>query len=94
MFNQDLVNGKWTEIKGEVQKMWGRLTDDELTQTKGDLKAIQGLIQQRYGDEKVNFETKFSELLNRVLVSKDDALNPDISSESRHLDFFDENFLA
>ncbi len=47
--NQDFLKGKWTEAKGEIQKTWGNLTGDELEKTKGDLKAIAGLVQQKYG---------------------------------------------
>ncbi len=32
--NKDQVSGKWTEIKGDIQKAWGNLTDDELEKNK------------------------------------------------------------
>lgn len=70
-WNEDTLKGKWKEIKGEVQKAWGKLTDDELTQTKGDVKAISGLVQQRYGESKENFEKKFSDIVDRFNTSRD-----------------------
>lgn len=42
--NENTIKGHWLEIKGDIQKAWGRLTDSELDQTKGDAKAISGLI--------------------------------------------------
>ena len=48
--NENTIKGKWLEIKGDIQKAWGKLTDDELEKTKGDMKAIGGLIQQKYDD--------------------------------------------
>jgi len=47
--NENFIKGKWKEFKGEIQKKWGQLTNDELEQTKGDMKAVSGLIQQKYG---------------------------------------------
>ena len=70
-FNETTVKGKWTEIKGEMQKIWGKITNDELEQTKGDIKSIAGLVQQRYGDNKEIFEQKFSEIVNRFDETKD-----------------------
>lgn len=77
--NEDTIKGKWLEIKGDIQKSWGKLTDDELDQTKGDLKSISGLIQQRYGDAKENYEEKVSGIFNRyadsVTEKKDQAVD-------------------
>jgi uncharacterized protein YjbJ (UPF0337 family) len=73
--NQDMVQGKWLEIKGEVQKAWGKLTSDELEQTKGDIKSIAGLVQQKYGEENEKFQQKFSEILTRFQDKKDDVVN-------------------
>lgn len=73
--NQDTVTGKWREIKGEVQKAWGKLTSDELEETKGDMKSIAGLVQQRYGENKEQFEKKFSEITQRFANSKDAAVD-------------------
>ena len=74
-FNETTVKGKWTEIKGEMQKIWGKITNDELEQTKGDIKSIAGLVQQRYGDNKEIFEKKFSEIVNRFDEGKDKVVD-------------------
>ena len=50
--NNDIIQGKWREIKGAVQKNWGKLTDDDLDQAKGSYDELQGLLQKRYGYEK------------------------------------------
>jgi uncharacterized protein YjbJ (UPF0337 family) len=62
---EDAVRGKWQEIKGDIQRTWGRITDDELNQTKGDFKALAGLVQQRYGLGKKQFDETLSTVLNR-----------------------------
>lgn len=69
--NQNIAQGKWREIKGEIQKAWGKLTDDEIEQTKGDLTSIGGLIQQKYGSAQEDYKDKLSGILKRFEVQKD-----------------------
>ncbi|OFZ17696.1 MAG: hypothetical protein A2Z20_01565 [Bdellovibrionales bacterium RBG_16_40_8] len=71
--NENVVKGKWLEIRGEVQKAWGRLTDDELDKTEGDAKAIGGLIQQRYGEAQDKYGKKLSDILKRFESKKTEA---------------------
>ena len=47
--NWDQIQGKWTEIKGKAREQWGELTDDDLTEAKGQREQLVGKIQQRYG---------------------------------------------
>jgi len=72
--NENVVKGKWREIKGEVQKAWGKLTDDELEKTKGDVKAIGGLIQQRYGKSKEEYSEKLTKIFDRFGDKKEHAV--------------------
>ncbi len=56
--NEDIVKGKWKDIKGGVRKLWGKITDDELEQARGDLTSISGLIQKRNGETKESVQDK------------------------------------
>ncbi len=47
--NEDILQGKWKEIKGEVKQQWGKLTDDDLAQVEGQEEKLVGLLQKRYG---------------------------------------------
>jgi len=47
--NNDIIKGQWNEIKGEIQKKWGKLTDDELAKVNGDRTKLAGSIQKAYG---------------------------------------------
>lgn len=47
--NRDELAGKWTQVKGDVQRQWGKLTNDDLDVVKGDAKKLAGKIQERYG---------------------------------------------
>lgn len=68
--NKESLKGKWNEIKGDVQKAWGRLTDDEIEQTKGDFTKLKGLIQQKYGEQKEDVQRRFSDIVNKYDVDE------------------------
>lgn len=68
------IDGKWLELKGDLQKAWGRLTDDEIEKTKGDLKSIRGLIVQKYGAMKKEHESKLSEIVKKAADTRDKGL--------------------
>lgn len=78
--NQDQIMGKWTEIKGELRKTWGNITDDEFERTKGDVQSITGLIQQKYGESKENLKDKVNHIFNSYKQSRSDAVG-DIKSK-------------
>ncbi len=69
--NQNQISGKWKELKGEIRNQWGKLTDDEIESTKGNLTAISGLIEQRYGDAKESSSAKLKSLFERFSVKAD-----------------------
>ncbi len=47
--NNDIIEGNWKQLMGDVQKKWGKLTDDHLTQIKGSREKLAGAIQENYG---------------------------------------------
>lgn len=47
--NRDILKGKWHQFKGEAQRQWGKLTNDELDQIDGNAEKLAGLLQERYG---------------------------------------------
>ena len=73
--NENMIKGKWLEIKGDVQKAWGKLTDDELEQTKGDMKSIGGLIQQKYGQEQGAYGQKLEDIFKRFKADKNNTVD-------------------
>lgn len=56
MMNKDIVEGKWEQLKGSLQKNWGKLTNDDLDIIKGDAKMLAGRLQERYGMTKEEAE--------------------------------------
>ncbi|MCX7114756.1 MAG: CsbD family protein [Gammaproteobacteria bacterium] len=61
--NKDIFEGKWEEIKGKVKQAWGKLTDDDLEQIKGNQQEIYGKLQKHYGYDKERAEKAIKELL-------------------------------
>lgn len=71
MKNDNLLKGKWLEIKGDLQKTWGKLTNDDLEKTRGDVKSIAGLLQQRYGEAQDTYIEKVTEIIRRFDLKKE-----------------------
>jgi uncharacterized protein YjbJ (UPF0337 family) len=47
--NADILQGQWKQLKGELKRQWGKLTDDEIDQLEGNAEKLMGLLQERYG---------------------------------------------
>jgi uncharacterized protein YjbJ (UPF0337 family) len=71
VFNENILKGKWNELKGEVQKLWGRLTDDELERAKGDANTLSGMVQQKYGIKEEEFRAKMNDIITKYSPGED-----------------------
>ena len=63
--NEDILKGKWKEIKGGVKEKWGKLTDDDLTVVEGKKEKLLGLLQQKYGYAKDKAEKENNDFIGR-----------------------------
>jgi len=61
----DILLGRWHELKGHVREQWGKLTDDDLTQLSGKTEELSGVLQQRYGYDKAKAETEINNWLSK-----------------------------
>lgn len=64
--NENILKGKWKEMKGEIVKSWGKITEDELEQTKGDLTKISGLVQQKYGEAQESVRDRLNAFIKNI----------------------------
>ena len=62
--NEDILKGKWREIKGEVKRKWGKLTDDDLTEIEGQEEKLLGLLQNRYGYARDQAEKEYKKFID------------------------------
>jgi uncharacterized protein YjbJ (UPF0337 family) len=59
--NKDIFEGKWKQVKGDVQKRWGKLTNDNLDEINGDGEKLLGKIQESYGIARDEAEKQFKD---------------------------------
>jgi len=67
--NQDIFEGKWKEMRGQVKEWWGKLTDDDLEQIGGKADQLIGLLQQKYGYTREHAEHEYNRRLAEVKES-------------------------
>lgn len=78
--NEQIIKGRWKEFTGEIQKAWGKLTNDEIAQANGNLKVLSGLIQKRYGMAQDEASARVTELATRF---SSDYKNPSTETPFR-----------
>lgn len=76
MISQQEMSGGWNQLKGQIKAKWGQLTDNELTQSEGNVEKLVGMIQQKTGTARREIETFFDQCVkdgastaNRVAAS-------------------------
>jgi len=74
--NEDILQGQWKQVKGQVRAWWGKLTDNDVEQIGGKGEKLIGLLQERYGytreraEEEIKrrlreFEAQYSSVMPR-----------------------------
>lgn len=53
-------DGRWEQLKGRVKSLYGKLTDDEITEAEGDYQRLVGMIEERTGESREEIERKLS----------------------------------
>jgi uncharacterized protein YjbJ (UPF0337 family) len=59
--NTEQMKGKWMQVKGEIKKQWGKLTDDELDRIAGEKDKLVGKLQEKYGITKEEAERQIKD---------------------------------
>ncbi len=47
--NNNILEGKWKQVRGQAKLWWGKLTDDDLESVDGQFDKLMGLLQEKYG---------------------------------------------
>jgi len=63
--NLQNLQGQWNQLKGEVKKKWGQLSDDDLRWTNGNVDQLIGRIQERTGEKREQIEQYFETLTSQ-----------------------------
>jgi uncharacterized protein YjbJ (UPF0337 family) len=64
--NNDILEGKWKQLKGSIQAKWGEITDDEFEQVKGNRERLIGLVQEKYGKKKDDVRKEVNDYLKSI----------------------------
>jgi uncharacterized protein YjbJ (UPF0337 family) len=64
--NWDQIEGKWSQIRGEIRQKWGKLTDNDLEIVADSKDKFVGRIQDRYGIAKEEAQQQLDEWLKTI----------------------------
>jgi uncharacterized protein YjbJ (UPF0337 family) len=62
--NENILEGKWKQLRGSIRERWGELTDDELDQIAGKRDKLAGLLQERYGYTQMEVDRQIDDFLS------------------------------
>jgi uncharacterized protein YjbJ (UPF0337 family) len=65
MVNTQVLQGQWNQVRGQVKKKWGQLTDDDLKFANGNLDQLVGKIQHKTGEAREAIESFLDELTSQ-----------------------------
>lgn len=60
--NAEILKGKWMQMKGEIKRRWGKLTDDEIDEIDGNLDTLSGKLLEHYGKKRDDVERELKEI--------------------------------
>ncbi len=63
--NEDILHGKWHELKGGVKEQWGKLTDDDIATVEGKSEKLMGILQTRYGYTKEKAQEEYERFIDK-----------------------------
>ena len=72
--NQDILAGKWKQMRGELKTWWGKLTDDDFDRIGGEKDKLIGLIQEKYGYTREQAEQEVERRLQEYGAKTDGAV--------------------
>jgi uncharacterized protein YjbJ (UPF0337 family) len=67
--NTDILKGNWKQLRGEIQKQWGKLTNDDMDVVEGEYDKLVGRIQERYGYNREEAQREVDDYFDRFPVS-------------------------
>ena len=68
--NEDILKGKWHQVKGDVRTRWGKITDDDVEQIEGSSEKFIGVLQERYGYAKDQAKQELDDFLRKDTPKK------------------------
>ncbi len=60
----DVLQGQWKQVRGQMKDWWGKLTDNDLDRVEGNYDKLVGLLQEKYGYTKAQAEAEINRRTN------------------------------
>ena len=64
--NKDILEGKWTQLRGAARETWGKITDDEFDEIAGKWERLIGKIQEKYGYTREEAEAQVDNFMTKL----------------------------
>ena len=64
--NNYILQGKWKQVRGEIQTWWGRLTNDDLDRIEGSIDRLAGILQERYGYTMTEVQREIADFMEQI----------------------------
>lgn len=64
--NWDQIKAEWKDLQGKARVAWGKLTDDDLEQIRGNSDQLVAALQRRYGIAKEDAQRQVSEWTQKL----------------------------
>lgn len=64
--NEDIFKGKWKQVRGDVKRWWGKLTDDDVRYIDGNKDKMIGKLQERYGFSREEAQRNLDKRLDEI----------------------------
>ncbi len=72
----NVLEGKWKQLRGQVRKTWGKITDDDLDQIQGSYDRLIGMLQVKYGYTRQQASDEINNFLNKIETQVERVLEP------------------
>ncbi|MCV2883836.1 CsbD family protein [Aestuariibacter sp. AA17] len=60
--NDDIAEGRWKQLRGEIKERYGKLTDSDIDRMEGKFENFYGTMQEKYGMSRDKAKKAFNEL--------------------------------
>ena len=65
MVNTQVLQGQWNQVRGQLKKKWGQLTEDDLKFANGNIDQLVGRIQHKTGEAREAVESFLDEVTSQ-----------------------------
>lgn len=66
MIDQEIIQGRWEEVRRKLRERWSQLTDDDLGHFEGDVDQLVGKIHQKTGAARASVERYLAQVTDRL----------------------------